>query len=319
MVDRSRKARIERARKAAPPLALAKAAPAAPRKKKIYLPDAEPYTPTKALKLAPHPTPLPKDGAPGKDGERGLPGRAGRDGLDGADGLPGRDGKDGTDGTAGRDGRNGLDGHDGTDGHVGMDGTDGRDGRDGEDGADGLDGTPGRNGIDGHDGADGADGRPGRDGRDGHDGADGLPGTAGRDGIDGKPGAKGEKGDPGQRITNVVGGGFAPSGQPKPNDIAIWRDSVWHRIQPSELAALLSISVGGGFTHVNETPTGTIDGSNPTFHLADAPLNPTALMLYRNGLLMHGSGNDFSLAGDTIEFEAGNEPQSGSVLLATYS
>ncbi len=46
---------------------------------------------------------------------------------------------------------------------------------------------------------------------------------------------------------------------------------------------------------------------------------PGKLMLFRNGLLQReGATNDFTLAGRDIAFNAGNEPQPGDVLSATY-
>lgn len=51
----------------------------------------------------------------------------------------------------------------------------------------------------------------------------------------------------------------------------------------------------------NETPGGTIDGSNTSFTLAHVPVPSGALSLYYNGqLLEQGSGNDYLLSGTTI-------------------
>lgn len=66
----------------------------------------------------------------------------------------------------------------------------------------------------------------------------------------------------------------------------------------------------------NEIPTGSVNGVNDTFTLADTP---SALMLHVNGLLQYaGAANDFTLSGATITFNAGAIPQTGDVLLATY-
>ena len=75
-----------------------------------------------------------------------------------------------------------------------------------------------------------------------------------------------------------------------------------------------------------DTPDGTIDGSNTDFQLLYNPTPPTALMLYVNGVLQRqGAGNDYTLAlgagswgGAVVTFLAGNIPQTGDILLATY-
>lgn len=113
--------------------------------------------------------PVPKDGAPG------------RDGLDGKDGAPGGDGQKGADGTDGQPGRDGVDGKDGAAGERGTDGAPGAKGDPGEDGAPGVDGAPG---ADGRDGVDGKDGQPGAPGEKGIDGAPGRDGDDGRDALD---------------------------------------------------------------------------------------------------------------------------------------
>ncbi len=71
----------------------------------------------------------------------------------------------------------------------------------------------------------------------------------------------------------------------------------------------------------NETPTGTMDGSNVTFTLADAPSPSDSLMLYLNGqLLTQGASEDYTLSTATITFlAAANIPESTDTLVATYS
>lgn len=76
--------------------------------------------------------------------------------------------------------------------------------------------------------------------------------------------------------------------------------------------------VGAGASIVwDETPTGTVDGSNDTFTLAGTPDPVGSLNLYRNGLLMD-PGVDYTLSGGTITFLSGSIPDTGDVLLATY-
>lgn len=66
----------------------------------------------------------------------------------------------------------------------------------------------------------------------------------------------------------------------------------------------------------NETPAGTINGTNPTFTLQNPPLAGT-LLLYVDGLLMT-VGDDYTLASLTITFLTGAIPQTGDIIRATY-
>lgn len=60
----------------------------------------------------------------------------------------------------------------------------------------------------------------------------------------------------------------------------------------------------------NETPAGTIDGSNVTFTLAQVP-NPTAsLLLHYNGQMLF-EGDDYSLSGQTITLSSPFVPSTG--------
>jgi len=68
----------------------------------------------------------------------------------------------------------------------------------------------------------------------------------------------------------------------------------------------------------SEVPSGTVNGTNPTFTLANTPTTGT-VHLYRNGIRQKaGSGNDYQISAATITFETGNEPQTGDLLLADY-
>lgn len=67
----------------------------------------------------------------------------------------------------------------------------------------------------------------------------------------------------------------------------------------------------------NEPPTGTINGSNAVFTLAHVPVDGT-LLLYVNGVLTRGGGNDYDISGTSVTFVAGAIPVSGDWLLATY-
>jgi hypothetical protein len=65
-----------------------------------------------------------------------------------------------------------------------------------------------------------------------------------------------------------------------------------------------------------ETPGGIVDGTNDTFTLANTPLG-TSLALYRNGLYLT-VGTDYTLTGSSVQFAAGDIPQPGDALLASY-
>lgn len=86
----------------------------------------------------------------------------------------------------------------------------------------------------------------------------------------------------------------------------------------------LSNTVGGltaGATTANfvddETPSGTINGSNAVFTLAHTPASASDLTLYLNGLLQT-MGTDYTLSGTTITFSSDEVPQTGDELLAFY-
>jgi hypothetical protein len=65
-----------------------------------------------------------------------------------------------------------------------------------------------------------------------------------------------------------------------------------------------------------ETPGGLVDGSNTTFTLANPP-SGSSLLLFRNGMYMK-AGLDYTLAGSTITFNAGAQPQPQDTLVASY-
>jgi hypothetical protein len=64
----------------------------------------------------------------------------------------------------------------------------------------------------------------------------------------------------------------------------------------------------GSLTAYDITPTGTIDGSNPTFTLPNAPNPAASLQLSKNGRDMY-SGIDFTLSGLTITYLTASIPQ----------
>ena len=73
---------------------------------------------------------------------------------------------------------------------------------------------------------------------------------------------------------------------------------------------------GGTFVDA-EFPSGTMNGVNTAFTLANAPAPPSSLEIFRNGLLLK-QGNDFTVYGNSLTFLAGAVPQAGDALLASY-
>lgn len=80
------------------------------------------------------------------------------------------------------------------------------------------------------------------------------------------------------------------------------------------LSASPAVYVG---TPYQEVPSGTINGTNPTFTLTNTP-NSATLNLYRNGVFQKPGGIDYSLSTSTITFQSGAIPQTGDLLFAAY-
>jgi len=69
---------------------------------------------------------------------------------------------------------------------------------------------------------------------------------------------------------------------------------------------------------VGETPTGTVDGSNVTFTLANTPITGKQIV-YVNGTRQNpGAGNDYTISTATLTFLTGAIPQTGDVILVDY-
>ena len=65
-----------------------------------------------------------------------------------------------------------------------------------------------------------------------------------------------------------------------------------------------------------ETPSGTINGSNVTFTLAFTPVTTQSLELYQDGILLLQT-TDYTLSGATITFTTA--PAAGQSIRAVYS
>ena len=80
--------------------------------------------------------------------------------------------------------------------------------------------------------------------------------------------------------------------------------------------AITLSSTGSNFAE-NETPTGTQDGVNAVFTLAQTP-SGSSLQLYMNGQLLAAGGEDYTLAGATITYVSAKIPLSTDIIRAWY-
>ncbi len=90
--------------------------------------------------------------------------------------------------------------------------------------------------------------------------------------------------------------------------------------QPTD-SLLVSYRIGVALPGVGfvdgETPTGTVDGVNVSFTVAQLPAPASSLAVYRNGMRTR-SGLDYTSTGSAITFASGSIPQVGDVLQASY-
>lgn len=83
----------------------------------------------------------------------------------------------------------------------------------------------------------------------------------------------------------------------------------------SEELVVQAITTGTYF-HFNETPTGTVDGSNPTFTLSSTPNPATSIEVKLNGMVLtYGTG--YTLSGATLTMV--NIPQVGDEFRVNYT
>ena len=87
-------------------------------------------------------------------------------------------------------------------------------------------------------------------------------------------------------------------------------------VSTSIVNGLLTLTIAGGTGTMvdDETPTGTINGSNDTFILAHTP-TVGSVKIYLNGARLR-VGEDYTISGSTITFII--PPLTGSILLADY-
>lgn len=71
----------------------------------------------------------------------------------------------------------------------------------------------------------------------------------------------------------------------------------------ADVSGVLPYANGGAGTPTQETPSGTVNGSNTTFTLAHTPASNANVLLYLDGLFQRqGGGNDYTISGTTITF-----------------
>lgn len=206
-------------------------------------------------------------------------------------------------------------------GEQGNDGKDGRDGKDGKNGVDGKPGVPGKQGIGGKNGVDGLDGKDGRDGS-----SDTV------EQISEKINSKFNhldfrtlKNIPDFALSKDQGGGGG--------SIITFRNSSGNLISayvtdiqfgtgitPTYANGKITItaSAGTNITPRAETPTGTVDGANTTFTLANTPIANLSVIFTLDGIVQrNGSGLDYTVSGTTITFVTA--PVAGTEVFAYYN
>lgn len=73
-----------------------------------------------------------------------------------------------------------------------------------------------------------------------------------------------------------------------------------------------------GTSQYFDVPSGTINGVNDTFTLSIAPEPSESLKLVNNGLILK-QGDDYTLVGNTITFNALAIPQGGDQIYAFFT
>lgn len=99
------------------------------------------------------------------------------------------------------------------------------------------------------------------------------------------------------------------NGSNRPADVAMSGDA-----SISNTGAV-TIPFKSSWVVVRETPSGTINGSNTNFTLANTPISGTE-MVFLNGLLQKSGGADYSISSSTITFTVA--PVTNDVILVTY-
>lgn len=67
-----------------------------------------------------------------------------------------------------------------------------------------------------------------------------------------------------------------------------------------------------------EVLAGTVNGANAVFTVANPPAAGWPVFIYRNGLRLNVTNGDYTIAGQTVTFAAGQIPITGDVVNADY-
>jgi hypothetical protein len=167
------------------------------------------------------------------------------------------------------------------------------------------------------------------------DGSSGACGTGSTGGTSSLTFVDGET--PGGAV-NGVNAAFTLANAPLPaSSLALYRNGLLQKVgldytlsnssitfigvpQPADVLSAsyrINVSITGVAFVDQEVPAGTVDGSNTSFTLSQAPNPVASLSLYRNGMLMKAN-LDYTLSGTGIVFQPGSAPQPGDILLASY-
>lgn len=152
----------------------------------------------------------------------------------------------------------------------------------------------------------GAFGTPGPTGATGANGTNGTNGSMGATGANGPTGAVGPTGVVGSTGATGPSGNVGPTGATGPQGI-----------QGPQGPTGTGGGTGGTTPNFadGEFPGGSIDGTNVTFTLLNAPNPSASLDLYSNGVFQV-QGTDYTLSSSTITFT--NAPSVGALLVAYY-
>ena len=104
------------------------------------------------------------------------------------------------------------------------------------------------------------------------------------------------------RVSTLLGVSNADGTTP----VDLWADPTTHRL-------LVDMS---GAAVDNEIPSGTINGSNVTFTLANTPISGSEHVYLNGARQLVGAGNDYTISSATITFATA--PPTGSNLLVDY-
>ena len=131
-------------------------------------------------------------------------------------------------------------------------------------------------------------------------------------------------------VTYAPSWGSLPQNGALPGQVPTWNGTTWAPSAGSGMAYTAPPSDGqyvrfdatrGAWQPVTfvdqETVAGTLDGTNVTFTVANAPSPGAGLVLFRNGLAQM-AGQDYTLSGNTITFVTDATPQPDDTLIAWY-